>query len=55
MDQNLEEQEHSADGSEGAANEADAMHHDGPGVDLSERVSRLHDATEAHLKRLRRS
>jgi len=53
MDQDFTEHEPSADASESAANEADSMHTDGPGVDLNERVARLHDATEAHLNRLR--
>lgn len=54
MDQDFTDREHHPDAAEEAANDGDRGHEDGPGVDLNERVSRLHDATEAHLNRLRR-
>lgn len=53
MDQDFQQHERSPDAAESATREADSMHPDGPGVDLNERVSRLHEATEAHLNRLR--
>lgn len=53
MDQTYNETEHAPEGAEGAAAEADNAHTDGHGVDLRERVARLHDATEQHLSRLR--
>lgn len=53
MDQAYNETEHAPEGAEGAAAEADNAHTDGHGVDLRERVSRLHDATEQHFSRLR--
>ena len=53
MDQDFVDVEHAPEGPEGAAADADNAHTDGHGVDLNERVVRLHDATEAHLSRLR--
>jgi hypothetical protein len=53
MDQDFNDTEHAHEGPEGAAADADNAHTDGHGVDLHERVSRLHDATEAHFNRLR--
>ena len=53
MEQSYNETEHAPEGAEGAAVEADNAHTDGHGVDLRERASRLHDATEAHFNRLR--
>lgn len=54
MDQELQE-ERSPEDTESAARDGETTHADGPGVDLNERVSRLHDATLAHLSRLRGS